>query len=74
MSKGVKCGGDTDTNAKIVGNLLGAYYGNCIPEYMSKPVLEFDCTKSSNKFYTRPEKYGIKNAIKLVEELTQKYN
>lgn len=74
MSKGVKCGGDTDTNAKIVGNLLGAYYGNCIPEYMSKPVLEFDSTKSSNKFYTRPEKYGIKNAIKLVEELTQKYN
>lgn len=70
----LKCGGDTDTNAKIVGNLLGAYYGNCVPEYMSKPVLDFDCTKSHNKFYKRPAIYGIKNAIKLVEELAKKYN
>lgn len=77
----LKCGGDTDTNAKIVGNLFGAYYGNCIPEYMSKPVLEFDCTmteldctKPFNNFYIRPAKFGIKHAIKLVKELANKYN
>lgn len=71
----LKCGGDTDTNAKIVGNLLGAYYGNCIPEYMSKPVLEFECTNTYNTFYKRPSKYGIQNAVKLVNILiAQKYN
>lgn len=69
----LKCGGDTDTNAKIVANLFGAYYGNCIPEYMMKPVLEFECTKSRVKFYKRPEKYGIKNGLKLVDELLKKY-
>lgn len=69
----LKCGGDTDTNAKIVGNLLGAYYGNCIPEYISKPVLEFDCSKSENTFFKRPAKYGIQNAFKLVDILVKKY-
>ena len=69
----LKCGGDTDTNAKIVGNLLGSYYGNCIPDYMSKPVLKFDCTNSDDSLYTRPPKYGIKHAIKLVKELANKY-
>lgn len=64
----LKCGGDTDTNAKIVGNLFGAYYGDCVPKYMSEPVLNFDCTKAEG-FYKRPKKYGIKNAIKLVGEI-----
>jgi len=67
----LKCGGDTDTNAKIVGNLFGAYYGNCVPEYMSKPVLEFDCTKSKNKFYLRPSTYGIKNGIELINRFCE---
>ena len=64
----LKCGGDTDTNAKIIGNLFGAYYGDCVPRYMSTPVLNFDCTKAEG-FYKRPKKYGIKNAIKLVENI-----
>jgi ADP-ribosylglycohydrolase len=64
----LKCGGDTDTNAKIVGNLFGAYYGDCVPNYMSEPVLNFDCTKAEG-VYKRPKKYGIKNAIKLVGEI-----
>lgn len=64
----LKCGGDTDTNAKIVGNLFGAYYGDCVPNYMSEPVLNFDCTNVKD-FYKRPKKYGIKNAIKLVGEI-----
>jgi ADP-ribosylglycohydrolase len=63
-----KCGGDTDTNGKIVGNLFGAYYGDCVPKYMSEPVLHFDCTKAEG-FYKRPKKYGIKNAIKLIGEI-----
>lgn len=69
----LKLGGDTDTNAKIVGNLFGAYYGKCVPEYMSMPVLQFDCTKSDNKHFRRPAKYGIKNGIKLIEEIKCKY-
>lgn len=63
-----KCGGDTDTNGKIVGNLFGAYYGDCVPKYMSEPVLNFDCTNTP-KHFRRPENYGIKNAIKLVGEI-----
>jgi ADP-ribosylglycohydrolase len=64
----LKCGGDTDTNAKIVGNLFGAYYGDCVPKYMSDPVLNFDCTQAEGCF-KRPEKYGIKNAIRLLGEI-----
>ena len=63
----LKCGGDTDTNAKIIGNLFGAYYINCIPEYMSKPVLQFECTKASDEF-KRPFYYGIHYASKLVKK------
>ncbi len=38
-------GGDTDTNACIVGGLIGASRGiSNIPDYMKKPVLEFDCS------------------------------
>jgi ADP-ribosylglycohydrolase len=63
-----KCGGDTDTNGKIVGNLFGAYYGDCVPKYMCEPVLIFDCVTAEG-FYIRPKKYGIKNAIKLIENI-----
>lgn len=65
----LKCGGDTDTNAKIVGNLFGAYYGNCIPEYMIKPVLEFDCTLEKNGFFRRSEQFGIKYGIELIKQI-----
>lgn len=60
-------GGDTDTNAKIVGNVIGAIVNvNGIPEYMGKPVLEFDCTKEGE---IRPDKYSIKKVINLVPYL-----
>lgn len=64
----LKCGGDTDTNAKIVGNLFGAYYGECVPKYMSDVVLNFDCTQAKKPF-ERPEIYGIKHGIKLISEI-----
>ena len=52
-------GGDTDTNAAIVGGLLGIYH--FIPKYMSKPVLNFDCTKHGN---IRSEIYSISQVVK----------
>lgn len=69
ISEVIQCGGDTDTNAKIVGNLFGAYYGNCVPSYMSDVVLNFDCTKVDNPFFKRPAKYGIKYAQYLLNFL-----
>lgn len=58
----LKCGGDTDTNAAICGAMLGAIHGANIPEYMCKPVLNFDCethdsTRSLNG-YKRPRTYN----------------
>ena len=53
-------GGDTDTNAAIVGGLLGAYHGpNGIPRTMREPVLAFDCT-TPDSGYTRPARYSVK--------------
>lgn len=65
----LQCGGDTDTNAKIVGNLFGAYYGNCIPDYMSKPVLDIDVTTIPDNFFRRPRKYSIKHNLGIIEKL-----
>lgn len=48
-------GGDTDTNACIVGGLVACYQP--IPEYMLRPVLTFDC--QTDGIY-RPEKYSVK--------------
>ncbi len=53
-------GGDTDTNAAIVGGMVGAYH--TIPEYMLKPVLEFDCTVNG-RHHKRPAEYCVKNVI-----------
>jgi len=40
----IQQGGDTDTNACIVGGLLGAAVGiKNIPSYMLNKVLTFDC-------------------------------
>ena len=58
-------GGDTDTNAAIVGGLVGAYH--VIPEYMLRPVLEFDCTADSSiigtRHHKRPAEYSVKKVI-----------
>ena len=59
------CGGDTDTNAKIVGNVFGAFYSDCIPETVLNRVLNFDCTYPTD-FFKRPKIYGINHALKLV--------
>jgi ADP-ribosyl-[dinitrogen reductase] hydrolase len=47
-------GGDTDTNACIVGGMVACYHP--IPDYMLRPVLEFDCTTRSRR---RPKEYSV---------------
>jgi ADP-ribosyl-[dinitrogen reductase] hydrolase len=64
-----KCGGDTDTNGKIVGNLFGAYYSNCVPEYISNVVLNFDSSKNTYKYFKRPSNYSIKHGIELLKNI-----
>lgn len=59
-------GGDTDTNAAIVGGMVGAYHK--IPEYMLKPVLDFDCTDNGFKHRKRPVEYSVKKVIGLINE------
>lgn len=69
ISEVIKCGGDTDTNAKIVGNLFGAYYDDCVPSYLADIILNFDCTKADHKFYIRPYNCSVKYAIELLKFL-----
>lgn len=46
LSETLEGGGDTDTNACIVGGLLGALWGaSSIPSFMKDPVLECDTTQ-----------------------------
>lgn len=46
IMKTLMCGGDTDTNACIVGGLMGALWGEPkIPLYMKLPVLTLDSNK-----------------------------
>ena len=54
------------TNAKIIGNLFGAYYGDCVPEYMKRPVLESKSIRPYNIFYAN------KLANKLILKLNHK--
>jgi ADP-ribosyl-[dinitrogen reductase] hydrolase len=53
-------GGDTDTNAAIVGGLVGAY--QVIPEYMKRPVLDFDCTLEG-RHHKRSAEYSVRAVI-----------
>lgn len=60
-------GGDTDTNAAIVGGLVACYHS--IPEYMLTPVLQFDSTKC-NKYknilgHYRPKEYCVKYVLNI---------
>lgn len=48
-------GGDTDTNAAIVGGLVACYQD--IPQYMLQPVLTFDSTLELPTHRIRPSKY-----------------
>ena len=59
----IQLGGDTDTNAAIVGGLMGAAVGfDKIPEAMRTKVLEFDCAGNDllSKTRQRPEILSVK--------------
>jgi ADP-ribosylglycohydrolase len=64
-------GGDTDTNAKIIGNLFGAYYEDCVPDYMSNPVLNLDTSLIQNEYFKRPKKYCIKYNLELFDNILE---
>jgi ADP-ribosyl-[dinitrogen reductase] hydrolase len=57
-------GGDTDTNAAIVGGLVGSYSEP--PRYMLDPVLRFDCLMEGQR---RPRGMGLKYFL---EDIKQK--
>lgn len=62
-------GGDTDTNAAIVGGMMGALHGfEGVPEYMLGPVIRFDCSEHDDrkKGYKRPGVYKAANAMGFV--------
>lgn len=71
----LKKGGDTDTNAKIVGSAIGALNGELsIPQYMKNPVLEFDCEMNSEQNTNlngqkRPKTYSVKKAYENINRL-----
>lgn len=77
-------GGDTDTNAKIVGNLMGAFHGlesmkrDPIIKRAIRKVMEFDCVeynaKESRIGINRPETYKASNVLKLVKKLYKHKN
>lgn len=63
-------GGDTDTNAAIVGGLIGSLHGyTAIPEYMRDPVERFDASRHDPSHtllgYWRPMEYSFKSYIAL---------
>lgn len=63
-------GGDTDTNAAIVGGLLGALHGESgIPQHMKGPVLAFDCSQPSPG-QARPVTYKSDQIFALTQALT----
>ncbi len=63
-------GGDTDTNAAIVGALIGALNGiNDIPDYMKEPVLQFNPQDVHSSGYLRPNAYRAYNVCHLTYHL-----
>lgn len=65
-------GGDTDTNASIVGALLGGLYGEPeIPLYMKNPVMLYraDQWTPNQLGYFRPSQYGTFNSLKVVDKV-----
>jgi ADP-ribosylglycohydrolase len=47
-------GGDTDTNACIVGGMVASY--QTVPTVLKYPVFQFDCTK---QHHIRPKEYSV---------------
>ena len=64
----LRFGGDTDTNAAIVGGLLGAYFGvSQIKEEWVNGLLSFDNTGVENKTLIRRPKYLIPKHSLVIE-------
>lgn len=68
-------GGDTDTNAAIVGGMIGSIVGfkNLPPEYLKK-LLGLRHSRTSQR--SRPNfyepRYAFANAFKIIKKLTSK--
>ena len=54
-------GGDTDTNACIVGGLVACYQE--IPPYLSEPVLAFDPSQEGRGHRWRPKEYSVRGVF-----------
>jgi ADP-ribosyl-[dinitrogen reductase] hydrolase len=55
-------GGDTDTNAAIVGGLVGTY--KPIPDYMVRPVMTFDCVAEAPGHQIRLLEFSVARVIR----------
>ncbi|RLN98825.1 hypothetical protein BBJ28_00001415 [Nothophytophthora sp. Chile5] len=63
-------GGDTDTNAAIVGGLIGALHGvDAIPLHMREVVLAFDGSSAARTHRPRPETYRGAHVLSLTKQL-----
>ena len=51
-------GGDTDTNACIVGGMVATYQK--VPPHLMYPVFQFDCTKQN---HIRPSEYSVQQVL-----------
>ena len=76
MKTSIQCGGDTDTNACIVGGMIGSLVGfmKLNKKYVGK-IFSFDCTRAER--IKRPEFlstkiYGAKIISSLIERRAQK--
>jgi ADP-ribosyl-[dinitrogen reductase] hydrolase len=64
------CGGDTDTNACIVGGMLGALHGaDAIPQAMTAPVLGYAHRPDSLLGHARPERYRASRCAHVARDL-----
>ena len=77
MKETIRCGGDTDTNACIVGGLVGAAIGfNRIPSYQVGRLFQFDPTKmhtwNQSESTFRPEFLSVKhNGAELMKKVIE---
>lgn len=54
-------GGDTDTNACIVGGMVACYQP--VPGYMRDPVMRFDATREQDRGHLRPVMYSVRHHL-----------
>ena len=74
IAKVLAKGGDTDTNACIVGYVMGAVCGfSSLPNKLKKKILEFDCSTHDPEEtllgYNRPVSYKASNVVSFVESM-----